>query len=95
VIRRLLNYPEGAPVTEASQEVGEEALRLLTVRQVADLLNCSAKTVYRRIWDSELEAVPFGARSLRVAPEALKEYKDRLRGRGAKPAAVSAAPPAA
>ena len=74
-------------MTEPAGEVGTEALRLLTVRQVAALLNCSEKTVYRRIWEKQLEAVPFGSRSLRVAPEALAEYKARLRGRAAKPAA--------
>jgi excisionase family DNA binding protein len=78
-------------------EVGTEALRLLTVRQVADLLNYSEKTVYRLIWAADrgeelgLEAVTVGTRSRRVAPEAVAEYKARLRDQAGKPAAPPAA----
>jgi excisionase family DNA binding protein len=73
-------------MAETVELVGEETLRLLTVHQVAALLNCSAKTVYRKIWDGELKSVPFGTRNLRVAPEDLKDYKDRMRAQ-ARPAA--------
>jgi excisionase family DNA binding protein len=76
-------------------EVGTEALRLLTVRQVAELLGYSEKTVYRLIWSEDLEAVTVGTRSRRVAPEALAEYKARLRDRAGKPAATPASPSAA
>jgi excisionase family DNA binding protein len=73
-------------MTETVEPVGEETLRLLTVKQVAVLLNCSAKTVYRKIWDGELKSVPFGARSIRIAPGDLRDYEDGLRAQ-ARPAA--------
>lgn len=60
-------------------EVGDEALDLLTVHQVAKKLNLSEKTVYRLIWKKELEALTVGTRNLRIAPEAVEEYKERLR----------------
>lgn len=60
-------------------EVGEEALDLLTVRQVAKKLNLSEKTVYRLIWRGQLEAQPVGTRNYRIAPEAVEECKARLR----------------
>jgi excisionase family DNA binding protein len=78
-------------------EVGEGALGFLTVRQVAARLNCSEKTVYRLMWaydaglERGLEAVTVGARSRRVAPEALAEYEAQLRSAAGKAAAGKAA----
>lgn len=78
-------------------EVGDAVLGFLTVRQVAARLNCSAKTVYRLIWAADaglehgLEAVTVGARSRRVAPEALGEYEARLRAAAQGKPAVPAA----
>jgi len=34
---------------------------LLTVREVADFLSVSPKTVYRRVWSGELPAVKLGS----------------------------------
>ena len=65
-------------------DVGPEALDLLTVNEVAARLRLSARTIWRLI-DAErkqpgtgLESVREG-RSVRVAPEALIAYKERLR----------------
>ena len=65
-------------------DVGADALKLLTVEQVADRLECSPKTVRRLIYawrrnhNTGLESVHVGA-SVRIAPEAVIEYKNRLR----------------
>jgi excisionase family DNA binding protein len=45
---------------------------LLTVKEVAQFLRCSTRTVQRLIDTRELEAVRIG-RSVRVRPEALKK----------------------
>lgn len=66
-------------------EVGEEALDLLTVPDVAVRLRLSKATIWRLIYAWEktpgtgLESVKVG-RSRRVAPEAIVAYKERLRG---------------
>lgn len=60
-------------------DVGEETLGLLTVKQVAELLNTSAKTVYRLIWHGELDALTVGTRARRIEPEAVEAYKSRVR----------------
>lgn len=66
-------------------EVGEEALDLLTVKDVAKRLGVSEVTVRRLIyaWDNEpgtgLEPTRIGT-AVRVAPEAIDGYLRRLRG---------------
>jgi excisionase family DNA binding protein len=66
-------------------DVGPEALDLLTMREVAARLRVSVKTVERLIRaDREepgtgLESVKIGV-SVRVPPEAVVAYKQRLRG---------------
>jgi excisionase family DNA binding protein len=73
-------------------EVGDEALDLLTVDEVAAHLRLSSKTVRRLIAAERkrpgagLEAVKIGS-SLRVPPEAVIEYKKRLRA-ASRPAPV-------
>ena len=47
--------------------------RLLTVSEVADILNTSVKTVYRRIKSSTLPVIRDG-RSVRIHPEDLDRY---------------------
>ncbi len=65
-------------------EVGEEALYLLTVPEVATRLRLSEVTVWRliRAWrdnpETGLESVKCG-RSRRVAPEAVVAYREQLR----------------
>lgn len=59
-------------------DVGDEALDLLTVKEVATRLRLSEVTIRRLIGSGDLEGVHVGA-SVRVAPEALAEYKARLR----------------
>lgn len=59
-------------------DVGPEALDLLTVAEVAARLRCSVKTVRRLVADKKLEAVRIGT-LVRIAPEAVVEYKERLR----------------
>ena len=65
-------------------DVGPEALDLLTVNEVAQRLRLSVKTV-RRLIDAGrkqpgtgLESVRIGV-AVRVAPEAVIAYKERLR----------------
>jgi excisionase family DNA binding protein len=65
-------------------DVGEESLDLLTVEEVATRLRLSKVTVGRLIKSGELEAVRIG-RSRRVAPEAVAEYKSRLRAAAQHP----------
>lgn len=68
-------------------EVGEEALDLLTVKEVAKRLHVSEVTVRRLIyaWDKEpgtgLEPVRIGS-AVRIAPEAITAYKKRLSEHG-------------
>jgi excisionase family DNA binding protein len=59
-------------------DVGIEALDLLTIGEVAARLRLSSPTIRRLISSGALEAVHIG-RSVRVAPEALAEYKAGLR----------------
>lgn len=59
-------------------DVGEEALDLLTIGEVATRLRLSKTTVRRLVASKELEAVRIG-RALRFAPEAVADYKSRLR----------------
>jgi excisionase family DNA binding protein len=61
-------------------DVGPEVLDLLTVDEVAARLRLSPKTIRQLIWKEELEAVRIG-RAVRIAPEAVAEYKKRLRAR--------------
>lgn len=74
-------------------EVGPEALDLLTVGEVAERLRFSERTVWRLIAaerrhaGSGLESVKEG-RSVRVPPEAVIAYKDRLR-HSARPEAAA------
>jgi len=65
---------QGAAMTD----VGSESLDFLTVGEVAARLRCSVKTVRRKIAAGEIEAVRIGT-LVRVAPEAVAEYKERLR----------------
>jgi excisionase family DNA binding protein len=64
-------------------DVGPEALDLLTVDEVAVRLRCSAKTVRRLVYAERaapgtgLESVKVGV-LVRVAPEAVIAYKQRL-----------------
>lgn len=65
-------------------DVGPEALDLLTVDEVAVRLRVCAKTVRRLIYAERrdpgtgIESVHVGS-SVRIAPEAVIEYKNRLR----------------
>ena len=73
-------------------DVGPEALDLLTVKEVAQRLRVSVKTV-RRLVDAGrsqpgagLESVRIGT-AVRVAPEAVIAYKERLRAEAQQGAA--------
>lgn len=69
-------------------DVGDEALDLLTIEEVAARLRVSKMTVRRLFASGELESLKVG-RSRRFAPEAVADYKDRLRAaaKQGKPAA--------
>ena len=60
-------------------DVGTVVLGLMSVKRVAELFEYSEKTVYRLIKSGALEAVKDGG-SLRILPESLIAYKQRLRG---------------
>lgn len=69
-------------------DVGDEALDLLTTAEVAARLRVSKMTVRRLFESGDLETVKVG-RSRRFAPEAVADYKKRLREQAqqGKPAA--------
>lgn len=73
-------------------EVGLEALDLLTVDDVAARLRLSSKTIRRLIAAERaapgtgLEAVKIGS-AVRIAPEAVIAYKERLRAEAQQGAA--------
>jgi excisionase family DNA binding protein len=69
----------GAMESAMAMDVGLEALELLTVGEVAARLRVSPVTVRRLIKSGTLEAVRIG-RLVRVAPEAVADYKGCLRG---------------
>lgn len=69
-------------------DVGDEALDLLSVQEVATRLRLSVVTIRRLINSGALEGLRVGTRVL-VAPEAVIEYKRHLR------AAAHAGEPAA
>jgi excisionase family DNA binding protein len=60
-------------------DVGTAVLGLMTIREVAALLKYSEKKVYRLTRSGALEAIKDGG-SLRILPESLIAYKQRLRG---------------
>lgn len=68
-------------------DVGEEALDLLTVKEVAVRLRLSKATVGRLIRSGELESVTIG-RARRVAPEAVAAFKRARIEAGRKSAAA-------
>ena len=56
--------------------------RLLTVAEVARVLRCSATSVYRRVWDGQLEARRVGETGpLRFEPEAVERLLRPVDGR--------------
>lgn len=62
-------------------DVGNEALDLLDIGEVATRLRVSKTTVRRLIHAGDLESVKIGVRVL-VAPEDVIAYKDKLRAAG-------------
>ena len=60
-------------------DVGPDALQLLEVPQVADLLGVSSRTVRRLVYSGKLSSVKIG-KLLRISPEDLAAYIARLRG---------------
>ena len=73
-------------------DVGPEALDLLKVSEVASRLRLSAKTIRRLIYAERdnpgtgLESVKVGS-AVRIAPEAIIAYKNRLRAEAQQGAA--------
>lgn len=69
-------------------DVGNEALEMLSVKEVAARLRLSVVTIRRLIKSGALEGTRVGTRVL-VAPEAVLEYKDKIRAaaHARKPAA--------
>ena len=75
---------------DAGDDVGDEALDLLTLEEAATRLRLSKSSVRRLIREGELEAVRPNRKVL-VAPEAILAYKRRLREAGQAVAAAAAA----
>jgi len=72
--------PERLNSVELGQREGNEAHmtktpeKLLTVDEVAEILQVSPTTVYRRIQAGELPAIKLGHRQVRIKPEDLEAY---------------------
>lgn len=64
-------------MSDAQIDVGPEALCLYTVSEVAAMFRCSTRRVRGLIASGKLAAVKEGA-NLRIAPEAIAEYKAAL-----------------
>jgi excisionase family DNA binding protein len=76
-------------------DVGTAVLGLMTTRRVAELLDFSERQVRRMIASGALEAVKDGG-SVRVLPESIIAYKQRLRGpRGEDPCGTCGGTPPA
>lgn len=89
----MLDPGDDAGELNAGDDVGDEALDLLTIEQTMTRLKLSKSSVRRLIREGELEAVRPNRRVL-VAPEAILAYKQRLREAG-QAAAAAARNPAA
>src|SRR6266481_1644910 len=79
---RLLAEPEeSAPAATAPISTPSDKDRMLTVKEVAGRLRCSAKTIYRRVEAGEL---PFarrnGGRALIFSEQGLTKWLARQRG---------------
>ena len=48
--------------------------KLLTVDEVAEILQVSPTTIYRRIQAGEISAIKLGHRQVRIKPEDLEAY---------------------
>ena len=68
--------------SEDTLSTGRPDTRLLTVDQVAELLQISRWTVYRLIWANDLRSVQIG-RCRRVPRESFDAYLARLIGEAA------------
>lgn len=55
----------------------KESESLLSVKQVAKLLNLSTVTIYRKLTSGELSKIVIGRRTIRVTREELEAYKAR------------------
>ena len=60
-------------------DVGTAVLGLMSIKRVAELLDYSERQVRRMIASGTLEAIKDGG-SVRVLPESIIAYKQRLRG---------------
>jgi excisionase family DNA binding protein len=67
-------------VDEGDIDVGDDALELLTIDEIATRLRVSPVTVKRLIAKGDLESVKIGS-SRRVAPQDLADFIRRLRTR--------------
>jgi len=66
-------------------DVGTAVLGLMTIKRVATLLDFSERQIRRMIASGTLEAVKDGG-SVRILPESIIAYKQRLRGGRGDPA---------
>ncbi|MGI5935222.1 MAG: helix-turn-helix transcriptional regulator [Oscillospiraceae bacterium] len=53
----------------------------LTIRQAAEHLQVSTKTIYRRIKDGSLQAIKLGSRTVRIDEQELERYINQFRGK--------------
>lgn len=54
-------------------------MEYLTIRQVAERLQVSTKTISRRIEDGSLSAIRLGSKTIRIEESELKRYVDENR----------------
>lgn len=47
---------------------------LLTVKEAAELLNCSASTTYKLIWSGNIPHIKLGSRTVRVPRQGLVDW---------------------
>ena len=66
--------------TCVSHKKGGEVLEYLTIRQAADRLQVSTKTISRRIDDGSLPCVRLGARTIRIRNVDLNDYINKRIG---------------
>jgi excisionase family DNA binding protein len=78
-------------------DVGTAVLGLMTIKRVSELLDFSERQIRRMIASGALEAVKDGG-SVRILPESIIAYKQRLRGARGEPVpcgTCGGSPPAA
>ena len=70
-----------SPVTLASRSRG----RAHRYREAAQILNCSERTIIRKVRSGELKADKLSERVIRVFDDSIDAYLEHVRGEGRRP----------